>query len=220
MVDMTVQRGEDHMQIVADRYADRENIGVYHTDEQTLYDLYLSKAMRLDEIPGKRILELGAGCSQYIPLFLNQGCAEYHANDLIPERLAATRVDDPRYHELPGDFLKIDLPEPVDIAFATLTMMCVKPLFDQFAKRLNESLKPGGIFLSMEANYACPYNLARYPFIKGANPVIPFSPFAYAKIFEANGFVIEKMVPFTSRFPWTTGLWPFGTAFWMRARKL
>ena len=99
-------------------------------------------------------------------------------------------------------------------------MMCVKPLFAEFAARLNQSLKPGGVFVSMEANYACPYNFARYPFIKGVNPVIPFSPFAYAKIFEANGFAIEKMVPFTSRFGWATGSWALGTCFWLRARKL
>jgi SAM-dependent methyltransferase len=220
MVGSMTDRNEAHMQIVADRYADRENIGVLRTDEETLYNLYLSKAMKREEIAGKRILELGAGCSQYIPLFLNSGCADYYANDLIPERLAATRVTASRYHELPGDFLKIALPEPVDIAFATLTMMCVKPLFADFAKRINESLKPGGVFMSMEANYYCPYNTWRNYFVKGSNPVIPFSPFAYARIFKEHGFEIEKMVPFTSRYGWTTGNWALGTAFWMRARKL
>jgi SAM-dependent methyltransferase len=216
----TATSNANHMQIVLDRYADRENIGVVHTDQEQLYQRYLSRAMTLDELQSKRILEIGAGCSQYIPLFLDNGCDAYFANDLIPERLAATRVENPRYHELPGDFLTIDLPEPVDIMIATLTMMCLKPLFADFAKRIAEGLKPGGVFLSMEANYYCPYNTLRNYFVKGSNPVIPFSPFAYARIFKEHGFEIEKLVPFTSRYPWTNGNWALGTAFWMRARKL
>jgi SAM-dependent methyltransferase len=207
------------MQLVLERYADRENIGILHTDVDVLYNRYLSKAMQREEIAGKRILELGAGCSQYIPLFLEAGCAAYYGNDIIPERLAASRVSDPRYHEIPGDFLTIDLPEPVDITFASLTMMCVKPYFAQFAERIYESLKPGGSFLSMEANYLCPVNIYRNWMVKEVNPVRAFSPFGYANIFRKQGFEIELMLPFTGPYPWTTGIWPVSTAFWMRARR-
>jgi SAM-dependent methyltransferase len=219
MTESLASRDQSHMQIVLDRYADRENIGVLQTDTDLLFQRYLSKAMTLEEIKGKRVLELGAGCSQYIPLFLNAGCSAYYGNDIIPERLAKTRVADPRYHEIPGDFLTITLPEPVDISFASLTMMCVKPYFPQFAARIYDSLKPGGMFLSMEANYFCPVNIYRNWKVKGANPVRAFSPYSYANIFRKAGFEIELMLPFSGPYPWTTGLWPVGTAFWMRARK-
>jgi SAM-dependent methyltransferase len=212
----------DHIDRVLDYYSDRTNIGVNHTDARLLYERYLSKAMTLDELKGKRILELGAGCSQYVPLFLDAGCAEYYANDLIPERLVPSRVADPRYHEIPGDFLTIGLPDPVDITFASLTMMCLQPLFVPFAKRIFESLKPGGVFISMEANYFCPLNIYRNMKPGGSNhtgALKMFNPFSYAKIFREHGFEIELMLPFTGPYSWTTGFWPVGTAFWMRARK-
>jgi predicted nicotinamide N-methyase len=118
---------DSHIQIILDRYADRENIKILNTPPSYLLSHYLSNVLQPEELHGKTILEIGAGGSQYIPVFLDAGCEEYYANDIIPERLAASRVKDARYHELPGDFRHIDLPEPVDIVFANLTMMFLQP---------------------------------------------------------------------------------------------
>jgi SAM-dependent methyltransferase len=211
---------EAHTQVILDRYADRVNIGIVRTEPDVIVEKYLSKVMAPGEISGKTILELGAGCSQYIPVFLDNGCKTYYANDIIPERLAATRVDDPRYVELPGDFRKIHVPEPVDIVFASLTMMFVIPMIEEYAGKIGRCLKPGGIFLSMDTNNLCPLSVYRRYSVKGPNPARLFSPFSYAATFRRHGFEVEKLVPFTAKAPWTTGNWVAGTTFWMRARKL
>lgn len=209
-----------HTKIILDRYADRENISVQNMPPAILQDKYLSNVMSPGELEGKTILEMGAGCSTYIPVFLDNGCKDYYANDIIPERLAASRVDDPRYHELPGDFREIELPEPVDIVFANLTMMFLQPMLDEFVPLIRDGLKQGGIFLSYDANYICPLSIYRRFADRGANPARVFNPFRYANTFRKNGFEVERLVPFTASFPWTTGNWLLGTSFWLRARKI
>ena len=211
---------DPHTQIILDRYADRENIGVRHIPQDVLVTRYLSKVMAPEELAGKTILELGAGCSQYIPVFLVHGCNSYYANDIIPERLAAVRVNDPRYVEIPGDFRAIAMPEPVDLVFASLTMMFVIPMLDDFVHKIRDSLKDGGTFLSMDPNYLCPLSTYRRFADRRNNPSRMFSPFRYADTFRRIGFVVEKLVPFTAPQPWTTGNWVLGTNFWLRARKL
>ena len=209
-----------HTQIILDRYADRENISFRHVPQDLLVTRYLSKVMAPEELAGKTILELGAGCSQYIPIFLRYGCNRYYANDIIPERLAAVRVNDPRYVEIPGDFRAIAIPEPVDLLFANLTMMYIQPLLEDFVDKIRQSLKSGGIFLSMDPNYICPLSVYRRFADRTANPARLFSPFRYAAIFKRNGFAIEKLVRFTASLPWTTGNWALGSTFWLRARNL
>lgn len=209
-----------HTQIILDRYADRENIGIVYTPVDVLVARYLSKAMTREEIVGKTILELGAGCSQYIPVFLEYGCKKCYANDIIPERLAASRVDDHRYSEIPGDFRQIEELEPVDLVFANLTMMFIQPLLEDFVDKIGQSLKSGGIFPSMDPNYICPLSVYRRFADQTANPARLFNPFRYAAVFRRNGFAIQKLVPFTASLPWTTGNWALGTTFWLRARKL
>jgi SAM-dependent methyltransferase len=145
-----------HTQIILDRYADRENISFRHVPQDLLVTRYLSKVMAPEELAGKTILEFGAGCSQYLPVFLAHGCNRYYANDIIPERLAAVRVNDPRYVEIPGDFRDIAMPEPVDLLFANLTMMYIQPLLEDFVDKIRQSLKSGGIFLSIDSNYMAP----------------------------------------------------------------
>ena len=217
---MDDEHGVDpHTRIILERYADRENIGVRHTPPDVLVKRYLSKIMDPREIAGKTILELGAGCSQYVPVFLGYGCRRYYANDIIPERLAVVRVDDPRVVELPGDFRTIDLPEPVDLVFANLTMMFLIPMLDEFVAKIYESLNPGGLFVSFDANYICPLSIYRRFADQGANPARLFNPFRYAATFRRHGFEVEKLVPLTASLPWTTGNWLLGTSFWLRARK-
>jgi len=209
-----------HTQIILNRYADRDNIKLLHTAPNVLIERYLAKVMAVDEIAGKTILELGAGGSQYVPIFLGNGCKRYYANDIIPERLNVVRRDDPRFVEKPGDFRNIAVPEPVDIVFANLTMMFLQPLLNEFVVRIRESLKVGGSFLSYDANYFCPLSIYRHFRTRGANPGRVFSPFRYARAFQRNGFEIERLVPLTAAYNWTTGNWLFGTSFWLRARKL
>jgi SAM-dependent methyltransferase len=211
---------DPHTQIILDRYADRQNIGIHHISPDVLVARYLGKVMVQEELAGKTILEIGAGCSQYAALFLESGCKKYYANDLIPERLARVRVSDPRFVELPGDFRAIDVPEPVDITFANLVMMFVMPLLDEFIAKIAQSLNRGGVFLSMDSNYLCPLSIYRRFADRKNNPARLFNPFRYAEAFRHEGFEVERLVPFTPPLPWTTGNWVLGTTFWLRARKI
>jgi hypothetical protein len=208
----------DHTKMILDRYADRENIAVHQIDDSVLIGRYLSKVMDLNEVKGKTLLELGAGCSSYIPLFLKSGVGKYIANDLIPERLAAVDPGDARFVSLPGDFRSIVVPEKADIVLASLTMMMVVPMMDEFVGKLADTVKPGGHFMAMDANYICPYSIYRRFAVGG--PIQLFNPFSYADKFRKAGFEVEKLVPFTAAYPWTTGNWLAGTTFWIRARKL
>jgi SAM-dependent methyltransferase len=214
------ESGDSHVQLILDRYKNRENIKIHRTEPQILVDRYLRKIALPNEFSGKTILEIGAGCSQYIPVFLGSGCAMYYANDIIPERLAATRSHDPRYVEISGDFRKIDAPVSVDIVFSTLTMMFVIPMLGEFVEHIHRVLKPGGLFIGMESNHICPLSIYRRFADRGpANPTRLFNPFTYARRFADKGFDIEKLVPFTAGMEWTTGNWVTGTNFWIRARK-
>lgn len=211
---------DPHTQIILDRYADRQNIQLLRTDPTVLIERYLSKVMTVEQIKDKTILELGAGGSQYVPVFLGNGCKRYYANDIIPERLKVVRVDDSRFVEMPGDFRDIELPEPVDIVFANLTMMFLQPMLNEFVPRIRDSLKKNGIFLGCDPNYICPLSIYRRFADRGANPARVFNPFRYAKAFQRHGFEVEKLVPLTAAYPWTTGNWLLGTSFWLRSRKL
>lgn len=205
-----------HTQVILDYYAER-GLGLHKADPNMLIDRYLSKIMTNDELSNKSVLEMGAGCSQYISVFLQNECKKYFANDLILDRLAAIRVDDPRYHEIPGDFRTIVVPEAVDIVFANLTMMYLQPMLDEFVVKIRDSLKIGGMFFSFDSNYFCP--LSFYRRFAEPTPARLFSPFRYANTFRRHGFEIEKLVPFTPPLPWTKGNWLLGTNFWLRARR-
>lgn len=53
------------------------------------------------------------------------------------------------------------------------------------------------------------------------NPKRLFSPFGYADTFRKDGFLVEKLVPFTAPVPNVTCKQSLGTTFWlMRGRKL
>lgn len=183
-----------------------------------LEKLYIHYGLDLSEIKGKVVLEIGAGCSQYIPLFLNHGCKCFYANDLMPERLAIIAPDDPRFVSLPGDFCEVEIPEKVDIVFCSLTLMMLKPLFPAFAKAIHAALKPGGIFVCMEANYMSPLSFWRW--LKHYDPSVKiFSPWTLSRALQDAGLVIERMTPVTAPAPWTKGIWPLSTAIWIRARK-
>jgi SAM-dependent methyltransferase len=210
---------DPHTQITLDRYADRQTISVHHISPAVLVACYLSKVMGTEELAGKTVLEIGAGCSPYAALFLESGCKKYYANDIIPERLATVRMRDPRFMELPGDFRDVDAPEPADVVFANLVMMSVIPMLHEFISKIAQSLNRGGVFLSMDANYLCPLSIYRRFADRNNNPARLFSPFHYAEAFRRHGFEIEKLVPFTAPLPWTTSNWILGTTFWLRARK-
>lgn len=208
-----------HTRIILARYADKERISFVPTAPEVLIGRYLSKVIKPEKLAGKTILELGAGCSQYVPVFLESGCTRYYANDIVPERLETVRVPDPRYVAVPGDFREIELPEPVDIVFANLTMMFVIPMLDEFVAKIFSVLKSGGTFVSMDPNYLCPLSVLRLAKDRKNNPSRLFSPFRYAEAFRKGGFEVETLVPFTGPWPAVTGSWLLGTSYWMRARK-
>ena len=143
---------DSHTQIILDRYADWNDIVVHQIPETTLESVYLGKVLDTAEFAGKNILEIGAGCSTYTPIFLKHGCKRYYANDLIAERIEAVRVFDRRFIALPGDFRSLKIPEPADIVFASLTMMFLVPMHEEIIAKLATAVKPGGYFMSMDPN--------------------------------------------------------------------
>lgn len=208
-----------HTKIITARYADNGGVRFTQYPPDLLVERYLSKLMSPAEFSGKTVLEIGAGCSDYTAVFLANGCAQYFANDLIRQRLAASRISDSRYIELPGDFLEITLPEPVDVVFACLTMMFVMPMLEEFIIKIRDSLQPGGHFISMDPNYLCPLSVYRRFADRKPNPARLFNPHRYAAAFRRHGFEVESLLPFTAPLPSTTGNWLLGTTFWMKARK-
>jgi len=208
-----------HIEIISSRYANDSAIKFSQYPPDLLVNRYLEKLMSPTEFSGKTILEIGAGCSHYTTVFLSNGCSKYYANDLIPQRLSASRIDDPRYVELPGNFLEISLSEPVDIVFACLTMMFVMPMLDDFILKIRDSLEVGGQFISMDANYLCPLSVFRRFADPKPNPARLFNPHRYAAAFRRHGFEVDSLVPFTAPFPIATGSWLLGTTFWLRVKK-
>jgi hypothetical protein len=98
-------------------------------------------------------------------------------------------------------------------------MMFVMPMLEEFIVRINDSLRPGGRFISMDPNYLCPLSVYRRFADRRPNPARLFSPHRYADAFRRRGFEIESLLPFTAAAPWATGNWLLGTNFWLKARK-
>lgn len=208
-----------HRDIIEARYRTHKEINFTQYPSNLLIDRYLSKVIEPNDLRNKVILEIGAGCSSYKTVFLSSGCKKYYANDLILERLVASRDIDPRYFEMPGDFLDVSFPESMDIIFASLTMMFVQPYLQDFIKKINNSLDKGGLFISMDPNYLCPLSAYRRFSDLNSNPARLFNPFSYAESFREQGFEIESLAPFTANYPKIGNNWLLGTNFWLKARK-
>ena len=211
---------DNHTQIIIDRYAKDQSDGIPKTDRNYLISRYLNNVMSLSELNDKVMLEIGAGCSQYANIFLDTGLKKYIANDLIESRLKQSRSSDPRYEEHLGNFLDIDKDIKVDFIFASLTMMFVVPMFDEFVKKIDDILMNGGVFISIDPNYICPLSVYRRYRDKVNNPAKIFNPFNYAKLFERMGYKVEILKPFSGPYPFLGGTWLTGTSFCMRVKKL
>lgn len=210
---------ESHTNIITTRYQNEANNLFNQYPLDFLVQQYLGKLVPPVYFKDKLVLEIGAGCSHYTALFMTNGCKKYYANDLISERLAASRIDDPRYIAMPGNFLEIEPPERVDVVFSCLTMMFIMPMLDDFIVRIRDALKPGGVFISMDPNYLCPLSIYRRFADRKPNPARLFSPHRYAAAFRRHGFEVESLVPFTAPAPFATGSWLLGTTFWLKVRK-
>lgn len=211
----------EQLDIVRRRYA-MERFNVRHNIPLEESERRLRKVAGPEDFAGKRVLEIGAGCSPYLQLFLNWKCNDLVANDLMPERLALNGITDSRYRELPGDFMNIDVEvSSFDVIFANLTMMFLVPMMWEVISRIEALLAPGGKLITFDPNYICPLSIyRRYADRSGANPARVFSPYRYASLVDGAGLRVERLVPFTSNIEWTVGNWLLGTSFGMKATKL
>lgn len=217
---MANDKKKQQIEIIKKRYGKPEYNVVNHIEKEILVS-QLRHVIEPREFNGKEVLEIGAGGSLYLPLFLEFGCKRLVANDLIEERLKLNSIDDERYVEVLGDFLEVDFgEEKFDIVFVHLTLMFVVPMLSDFFSKIFSLLRPGGVLITYDSNYLCPFSIYRYFIYKSDfNPTLVFNPFTFAGIARKKGFVIEKMVPFTSNFGWTVGHWAVGTSFEMKAVK-
>jgi SAM-dependent methyltransferase len=206
--------------IMARRYAIDE-FNVVHQFPKSVLLQNISHVLDPNELQGKTVLEVGAGCSTYLALFLEFGASRLLANDLFEKRLKLNAIDDPRYVAVPGDFLETDFGEnEVDVIFARMTYMYLVQLFAPMLKKSHRVLKRGGLLVTMDPNYLCPLSWWRYARERrDIQPARLFNPFRLARTAEANGFAVDRLVPFTTNYPWATGHWLLGTSFGMRAVK-
>lgn len=209
-----------HTKIIVDRYSGDQSDGLPDIDDDYLIERYLNNLLSLTELNGKSLLEIGAGCSQYAQIFLKTDLQKYYANDLVESRLEKSRSSDHRYQEIVGDFLDIDIDTKVDFIFASLTMMFVVPLFDEFIVKIDGFLDSGGTFISFDPNYLCPLSIYRRFSDRKNNPARNFNPFNYSNLFKEKGYVVEQLVPFSGPYPKLGNSWLTGTSFCMRVRKL
>jgi len=148
------------LDIIRKRY-NKNEYNVVHNIEKNVLLNRLSKVIDPTEFEGKVVMEIGAGCSLYLPLFLELGCKKIVANDLIEKRLKLNQINDERYTDVAGDFLETNFEDcNFDIIFAHLTLMFVIPMLDEFFTKIYSLLKPRGILITYDPNYLCP--LASY----------------------------------------------------------
>lgn len=211
---------DKHTKIIVDRYLGDQSDRLPDNDDDYLIERYLNNVLSLTELNGKSLLEIGAGCSQYAQIFLKTDLQKYYANDLVESRLKKSRSTDHRYQEIVGNFLDIDIDTKVDFIFASLTMMFVVPLFDEFILKIDSVLESGGTFISFDPNYLCPLSIYRRFSDRKNNPARLFNPFKYSKLFKQKGYVLEKLIPFSGPYPKLGNSWLTGTSFCMRVKKL
>jgi SAM-dependent methyltransferase len=209
-----------HRKRLEERYGTGHHAALHNVPDDVLIS-DMRTVIAPEEFSDKEVIEFGAGCSLYLKLFLEFGCRRLVANDLSGKALRLNRINDPRYQPLPGDFLTVLLKDNShDIVFAHLTMMLVVPLFDEFLARAHRVLRPGGSFVTFDANYICPVSIYR----RYANPRLGglahiFSPFDLQRRAIRQGFEVPTLIPLTTNKRWTRGNWLLGTSFWMRAVK-
>jgi len=207
------------LDLIQRRCADDRFNTVPDTPEDVLI-ANLSTVIAPHEFADKDVLEIGAGCSVHLKLFLDFGCRSVVANDLVAKRLALIDTSDPRCTVAAGDFLEAPIAAAsIDIVFAHLTMMWVVPMHDAFLARINRILRPGGCLVTFDANYVCPLSIWRRFADRTLNPSRLYSPFAFARRAARHGFQVARLVPLTTSRPQLTGNWLLGTSFMMRAEK-
>ena len=211
---------DKHTKIILDRYSEDQSDGMPIYDKNYLTNRYLNNVINLNELSNKTLFEIGAGCSQYANIFLDTNLSKYYANDLIESRLELSRSTDERYYEIIGNFLNVEIDNKIDFVFASLTMMFVVPMFDDFIEKIDSILEKDGVFISFDPNYLCPLSFYRRFKDRKDNPARIFNPFSYSKLFIDKGYRLDKLIPFSGPYPTLGNSWITGTSFCMRVTKL
>jgi SAM-dependent methyltransferase len=142
--------------------------------ENTVFDRYIREERerhyariireRYTDIGALRVLEIGAGVGSNLPFFLQLGVppTQLHANELLPDRLAALQQRFPGIHIHPGDANDMDgaLDGTFDIVFQStvFTSILDGPFKRKLAQRMWRLLKPGGIVLWYDFTFDNPGN--------------------------------------------------------------
>lgn len=110
----------------------------------------------------KTVFELGAGHGGNIPILLMCGFRKenIHLNELLPERIAVIKQNNPEYKLFEGDFLKLSITEKYDFVFQSTVFSSVlsEELRIKLAQKMWDILKPGGHILWYDFTYNNPKN--------------------------------------------------------------
>lgn len=101
--------------------------------------------------PGHRVLEVGPGYGRLIKTVLERDLpfASYHGVDLSAKNVAALRqeLDDPRLSFLNTDVEVVELEDPLDLVYSSLTFKHFYPSFEAALLHLGRQMKRGAFVI-------------------------------------------------------------------------
>ena len=185
---------------------------------KVLRDVYLQNLLSEDDIKGKKVLEIGAGASQYKDIFLDWGCKSYTGVELLASRIPDDQRQNVAY--VKGAFETSRLEQNFDILFCSLTYMYIRDR-TKFYKKVYEVLSIGGNAIFLEPNSIMPLTFLR--FLKAryiqSSPIQFTSPLILKKALKKYGFEEEHLEYFTRDYKLTNNFL-LGSNFKMAMKKV
>lgn len=171
---------------------------------------YLRRIGITDRFQGKRVLEIGAGESQYARLFAEELGSELTcALDLFPERMrpAVRTNQNPRLKFMAGNCYELPFQDAsFEVVFGNLVLHHL-PQLDRVIREIRRVLVPGGVYVGIEPNVFNPvvvvvsrFFLPRSPNEYVLSPAVLRQEFGSAGFSASTGFFWSRFPRLRSRF--------------------